>query len=193
MKRTKGDIHQHFIRSKRCFAHASEEFVEGEGALAFDALERHLGVHRPQGCDGVVGRAGGDQIAGDGASIADLRGAYLPAGFGQWESPLDAQLRAHHQVVSYQRSQVDQPVIPQPNSIQAWYTCHVDNYARSANLTFHFKNKVSATRHDASIAAVVGQQCQCFTEGRRGMVRAPHRLNYSRLMDSVGPVTKRLF
>ncbi len=125
---------------ERRFAHASEEFSEGERTLASDALERYPSIHRPQGCDGVVGRAGGDQIAGDGASIADLRGAYLPAGFGQWESPLDAQFRARHLVVSYQRSQVDQPIIPQPNGVQTWYTCHVYDYARLANLALQLKN-----------------------------------------------------
>ena len=99
---------QQLVRLHGGAAHAQEELLEGQAALpALGAGQGDGALQRPQRGNRIVGWAGGDQIAGHRAAVADLRRAHLPTGLRQRESPRHHQRRRGHVVVRHQGTEGD--------------------------------------------------------------------------------------
>jgi len=74
------DADEHLVWQQGCAADAKEELVERQGAFApLCAGQGHRCIHGPQRRNGVVGGAGGDQVAGNRAAVANLRRTDEPA------------------------------------------------------------------------------------------------------------------
>ena len=74
--------------------------------------------------------------------------------------------RAGHLVVSDQRSQVNQPVVPvQANRVQTRYPRYVNNNPGPANPALQLEDEIGAARDNARLGAMIGQQPQRFANG----------------------------
>ncbi len=154
------------------FAEAGDELGQRQSALATrQAAHRHARAARRQRHDGVVGRAGRDDIAGDRAAVADLRCAHFPAGARQRESLLDDEGAGDALIVRDQRAEMDRAA-GSANLGEAWDARQVDDarrvaIRRLAHAALDLQQQVGGAGNDARPVAEFGLQAQCFVQ-RRG-------------------------
>ncbi len=92
-------------RLQRRGAETGAELFDRQPAAAAGAREFDLGIERVEGGDRVVGGRGGDEVAGDRAARADLRGADFGARLDQRQRVAAEGRRAEHVVVGGERAE----------------------------------------------------------------------------------------
>ena len=87
-KRRERNIHQHFVSLHHCFSNTGIKFFQGHLACANGRSKHHPGSQRHKRCDGIVGRAGCDEITCHCGSVTDLRCTHLPGRTNQRKGTL---------------------------------------------------------------------------------------------------------
>ncbi len=169
----KVDVYHHFVAAHNGAAHALIEIAQRNGAFTSGRSEPHAGVQGHQGRDGVVGGAGGDDVAGNRGPIANLRRTHFPTCLRQRQSPLLHQGRSHHLVVRDQWPQVNLVGVIQPDAVQVWDARDVNQYIQVRALApFYFQQQVCAAGNQTRARAMRRQQRQRVWQrgGRQIMV-----------------------
>jgi hypothetical protein len=111
VQRRESDPGQQLIRRQINFAEAKDKVGQRQCPLpAIQAAQRDRRVERQQRRDRVVGRAGGDDVAGDGGAIANLRCADFPAGARQRERLFNDQCAGDDLIVRDERAEMNPAV-----------------------------------------------------------------------------------
>ena len=107
-ERVEGDPGHEFARLQRGGSETGEEVLDRHGpGPASRRRDSHVGAERVQRGDGVVGRAGRDDVADDRGPVAKLRTPDLQAGLREREPHRQHPLEADHVAVGDQRPQLD--------------------------------------------------------------------------------------
>ncbi|MEZ4555016.1 MAG: hypothetical protein R2854_00940 [Caldilineaceae bacterium] len=101
-----GDADQDLIVGQVDAAEAGDERASGMVRSPGPRGHGHRRVQRHERHDGVVGRAGGDDVARHSGAVANLRRAHLPAGPRQGKRMGHHRRTGHALVVGHQRAQV---------------------------------------------------------------------------------------
>ncbi len=170
-----GNLQQHLVWLHDRPADAGVEIRQGDLAGAARGGQGDVRSQGHQRGDGVVGGAGGDDVAGDGGAVADLRSAHLPGGADEREGPLPQKEGGDGVVVSDQRADVNDIVLVQADAVQAGQAGDVDDGMDAlTEFAFEFKHQVGAPGDQAGLFTFFGQQLQGLIDRGGLVVFVPH-------------------
>jgi hypothetical protein len=173
-ERRKGDVDEHFVRLQHGAAHAGIERGERQGAFGGAGAQRDGGVERDERRDRVVGGRRGDEVAGDGAAIADLRGADFAARLGERARGDGAVGVGGDVAVRDERAEVHDAV-DDVDRIEIRQARDVDQRAGRARAAVEFDDEVRRAGDQTRVRRVRRQQFQRFVERDRFEIITPHR------------------
>ena len=171
------DAREHLVGGQIHLTHAAEEARQRQRAAApRRTLDAHAGIQRQQRHNRVVGRAGGDEVAGNCRPIPNLRRTDFPAGSRQRERPLDDKSAAYALVVRNQRTQMERAILF-PDVSQARYARQIDQahlVAVRRTVARQFDQEVGAAGDKTGGGAVFRLQFQGICQCGGGCAKAVH-------------------
>ena len=173
-QRRKSDFRQHFVRAHHRATQPCIEIRQRDAAFALSRAQRNIRAQRHQWRDGVVGGRAGDEVAGDGGAVANLRRTDFPGGLHQGQTPLAQRCAAHHMVVCYQRAQMEIPAALF-NAIQPGHARDIHQLRHAGTLpALQLNEHVRAARDDTCPFTLLRQQGQRLIKTAYAMVILPH-------------------
>ena len=168
------DAHHHLVGGEVDGAKAGDELLDRHHPLAAQRLQAHRGAEGDERRDGVVGRAGGDDVAGNGGPVAQRGRADLGARLRQRQHGGNGRGIGQQVVVGDPGAEVQHPVA-RGDAAQVGEARDVEQRAHtSASAAVHLEQQVGSPCDDAHVV-VLGEHGEGMVEARRGQVAAGRR------------------
>jgi hypothetical protein len=152
---------------------AGVHVFKGHGLHAVQGGHLGRGVQAGQGHGRVGGRVAGDDVADDGAHVADLQGAHLAAGLGQGRGVPAHEFRLGRLAVGHARADADEPVLF-GDVLEFRDLGQVDQYVAGVLAILQLQDEVRAPGDDPGLSSIGAEDRDRFGYGRRENVVLNH-------------------